>query len=186
LDTVSIKSTRDPVAMRMFPALSNQAIARLRLIGIALISASLVWQLLQLRQQHGGHVSTEPAANTRQISPAAASPIALAQLFAQPASSLPSAQVNSTLQLLACFTAVDSRQSSALLAIDGQAARRVHTGQQIVPGVRLVAIQAQSIEIASNGHTYRLRLGRNTPIGQPVGAFNSFARPLISSIARTE
>jgi hypothetical protein len=174
--------------MSTSPASHRQAITRLQRIGIGLIIASLGWQLLQLTQQHDGHASAELPANAPLASAPAASATALTQLFAEPANGLVAAPTpaNSTLRLLACFTGTGNGPSSALLAIDGQAARRVHTGQQILPGVAVAAIQAQSIDIAGNGRTYRLRLGRNAPVSQPVVAFNSFALPSISSITEPE
>lgn len=172
--------------MSTSPALHRQAITRLQRIGIGLIIASLGWQLLPLTQQHDGHASAELPANAPQASAPAASATALTQLFAQPANGLAAAPVNRTLRLLACFTGTGNRPASALLAIDGQAARRVHTGQQVLPGVQVAAIQAQSIDIARNGRTYRLRLGRNAPVSQPVDARHSLARPPINSITAPE
>jgi general secretion pathway protein C len=188
LDTVSIKSTRDPVVMSTSPTLSNQATTHLRLIGISLISASLGWQLLQLNQPHGDRASAESPTYSPQVSPATASAAALAQLFAQPANTVEAAPIGSTMRLLACFAGSDSRQSSALLAIDGQPTRRVHTGQQVMPGVQVAAIHAQSIDITGNGQVYRLRLGRSVPVpvSQQSAAFNSFTLPSISSITGPE
>lgn len=170
--------------MSTSPASHRQAITRSRLIGIGLISASLGWQLLQLNQPHGGPASAESSTNSPQVSPPTASTAALAQLFAQPANTVEAAPIGSTVRLLACFTHADNRQSTALLAIDGQATRRVRTGQQVMPGVQVAAIHAQSIDVTGNGHVYRWRLGRSVPVpvSQQSAAFNSFVLPAISSI----
>ena len=174
--------------MSTSPASHSQASTRLRLIGIGLISASLGWQLLQLNQSHDRPASAESATNSPQASPATASAAALAQVFAQPANSVAAAPIDSTVRLLACFVGSDSRQSTALFAIDGQPTRRVHTGQRVMPGVQVAAIHAQSIDITRNGQVYRLRLGRSVPVpvSQQSAAFNSFARPAISSITGPE
>ncbi len=174
--------------MSTSPALSSQTSNRLRLIGIGLISASLGWQLLQLNHSHDRPASAESATNSPQASPPTASAAALAQVFAQPANSVAAAPIGRTVRLLGCFTHADNRQSTALLAIDGQATRRVRTGQQILPGVQVAAIHAQSIDITRNGQIYRWRLGRSVPVpvSQQSAAFNSFARPAISSITGPE
>jgi len=174
--------------MSTSPALSSQTITRLRLIGIGLISASLGWQLLQLNPSLDDRANAESPTNRPQVSPPTASAAALAQLFAQPANTVEAAPIGSTVRLLACFAGSDSRQSSALLAIDGQPTRRVHTGQQVMPGVQVAAIHAQSIDVSRNGHIYRLRLGRSVPVpvSQQSAAFNSFTLPSISSITGPE
>lgn len=174
--------------MSTSPASHSPAITRLRLIGIGVISASLGWQLLQLNQPHNRPASTESPTNNPQVSPATASATALAQLFAQPANTVAAAPIGSTVRLLACFAGSDSRQSSALLAIDGQPTRRVRTGQPVMPGVQVAAIHAQSIDVSSNGQVYRLRLGRSVPVpvSQQSAAFNSFTLPSISSITEPE
>jgi hypothetical protein len=62
------------------------------------------------------------------------------------------------LRLLACFAGSTSRQSSALLSLNGQPARRVRIGEQMAPGLQVTAIQAQSIDVSRHGRPYTLRL----------------------------
>ena len=174
--------------MPIFPSIRRGSIRQLQLAGIGLIIASLGWQLqslAQLRASHGNRVSS---VKTPRLTPATASTATLTQLFAQPSNSVVAAPISTSVRLLACFVGPDSRQSSALLAIDGQPKRRVRTGEAIMPGVQVTAIQAQSIDLSRNGHVYRLPLGRGIPVptNPQSAAHNGFAPTSMHSIASAQ
>ncbi|MDO9323308.1 MAG: type II secretion system protein N [Pseudomonas sp.] len=165
--------------MSISPALRRQASIALQLSVIALIIGSLGWQLLQLTQLT--HASTTPEQLTRssQLNQPAATSAALAQLFGQPSRAAAPAPAMTAVRLLACFVGSQSGQSSALLSIDGQPARRVRIGEQLAPGVQVTWIQPQSIEVTRNGQPYTLRLSRNEHVSQSVAAvFNGATQPL--------
>jgi hypothetical protein len=174
--------------MSSFPSIRKGSIRHLQFGAIGLILASLGWQLQPLAKLHNRHVPAVPTVETPELQPSASSTATLAQLFAQPANRVTATPISHTVRLVACFAGSDSRQSSALVAIDGQPTRRVRTGDQIIQGVQITAIQAQSIEVSRHGQTYRLRLGRNlpVPVSQQNAARNSFTPTSMHSIASTE
>ena len=165
--------------MSITPALRRPASIVLQFSCIALIIGILGWQLLRLTQLT--HASAKPEQLTRathQTQPALTS-TALAQLFGQPSSAIAPVPTITALRLLACFVGSQKGQSSALLSIDGQPARRVRIGEQLAPGVQLTWIQPQSIEVTRNGRPYTLRLSRNEQLSQSVAAvFNDVTPPL--------
>ncbi len=168
--------------MSISPALRRQASVALQLSVVALIIGSLGRQLLQLTQLTQ---LTDASATPEQLTGAthrnqpAATSVALAQLFGQPSRAAAPAAAISALRLLACFVGSQKGQSSALLSIDGQPARRVRIGEQLAPGVQLTWIQPQSIEVSRNGRPYTLRLSRNEHVSQSVAAaFNGATQPL--------
>lgn len=140
---------------------------------------SLGWQLLQLTQLTHASATPEQLTRATHRNQPAASSVALAQLFGQPSRAVAPAPAITALRLLACFVGSQSGQSTALLSIDGQPARRVRIGDQLAPGVQLTWIQPQSIEITRNGRAYTLRLSRNEHVSQSVAAvFNGATQPL--------
>lgn len=165
--------------MSISPALRRQANFILPLSVIGLMLGSLGWQLLQLTQLTHSGVVPEQLTRSSQLNQPAVTSAALTHLFGQPSSAAAPAPAMTAVRLLACFVGSQSGQSTALLSIDGQPARRVRIGEQLAPGVQLTWIQPQSIEVSRNGRPYTLRLSRNEHVSQSVAAaFNGATQPL--------
>jgi hypothetical protein len=162
----------------MSPGFHRQALRGLKLSGTGLIFASLGWQLVPLVQLSTASAVSAPLSQTTQSTAPLATPTALQQLFGTPDTPPVPAPEHATLRLLACFAGSTSRQSSALLSLNGQPARRVRIGEQMAPGLQVTAIQAQSIDVSRHGRPYTLRLHHREQ------AAHSIATPTLTAAPR--
>ncbi len=122
----------------------------------ALMLTSLVWQYLQLQQ-----LLQPPAPVSAVISrPVTSNNAALLTLFGTASSPTSMAQKPLNIRLLGCFADVRSERSAALIALDGQAARRVLAGQLISPALRLVAVESRRVLLEQQGQQQWLNLSR--------------------------
>lgn len=126
------------------------------LCSAALMLTSFAWQYLQLQQL----LQPLTHANTVIRLPAPANNAGLLQLFGCASSPAHAAQKTLTIRLLGCFADVRSERSAALIALDGQAARRVLAGQLISPALRLVAVESRRVLLEQQGHQQWLNLSR--------------------------
>ena len=58
------------------------------------------------------------------------------------------------------YAAIGDGRTVALIALDGQAARRVLAGQLISPALRLVAVESRRVLLEQQGHQQWLNLSR--------------------------
>ena len=122
----------------------------------ALMLASLAWQYLQLQQLLQPLTPVNAVINL----PRPANNAELLQLFGSASSPANVAQKTLNIRLLGCFADVRSERSAALIALDGQAARRVIVGQLISPAMRLVAVESRRALLEQQGHQQWLSLSR--------------------------
>lgn len=122
-----------------------------------LICISFVSQGLQIRSL----LAVNPVPLGPLDLPASADPgQAAAALFGLEgtSTSLPAAQLK--LSLLACFVQSEANRSIALIAVEKQPPRRVRVGEEIVPGVRLQAVETRRVLLAQDGQPVMLGLQR--------------------------
>jgi general secretion pathway protein C len=68
--------------------------------------------------------------------------------------------VTTNIQAIGAFSA--GKDSSAVLSVDGRPARVVLLGQEVVPGMKLVEVNAETVILDSNGARQELRLPART------------------------
>ncbi len=122
----------------------------------ALMLVSFAWQYLRLQQL----LQPLTPVNSVISLPTPANNAGLLQLFGSASSAANVAQKPLNIRLLGCFADVRSERSAALIALDGQAARRVLVGQQISPALRLVAVESRRVLLEQQDQQQWLNLSR--------------------------
>lgn len=153
---------------------------------ITLICVSLAWQTQAWQQRLHSLPATALDSSIRATNrPAQTS---LLPLFSSPAAAGSSAvpSTNLRLTLMGSFVHADPARSSAIIALEGNKAKRYRIGEKLSEGVLLQAVYRDRVELKRNGRLETLAFKLQAPLASTPSQFAPTAKQNIEQLQQLE